>query len=182
MAKLYSKYGDNGFTYTKSNPKIPKNDKMIHLLGDIDELNSSIGYLSSLLPHDEMSLEIKTFLSKIMSVLFSVGAYIGYNDELSDKSLDEFTNLLESKIDFYESFNGQISGFILPTGSGSAAYTHVCRTVCRRVERHLYDVEKADTNKSVLRFFNRLSDYLFSMARTCNRVTGGKEVLWEKVI
>ena len=182
MSKFYTKLGDNGFTYVKGNPKTPKNDIIVHLLGEIDELNSNIGYLAAILPKEQMAQEIAEFMDEIMSALFSVGSYLGYDSPLDNDLLENFVKFLEDKIDLYENFNGPLKSFILPSGSPCSAYAQVCRTVCRRVERNLYDVEKAQENQTVLKFFNRLSDFLFSVARTCNRLTGGKEINWQKII
>jgi cob(I)alamin adenosyltransferase len=182
MSKIYTKYGDNGFTFTKSNSKTPKNDMLIHLLGEIDEMNAHIGYLASLIPTDNLYSEVKSVLDDIMSILFSAGAFIGYDSDLNIDKLDEFVFELEKKIDYYENFNGKLQNFILPTGSQCSSYSHVIRTVCRRVERKLYDVPKSADNQSILKFFNRLSDYFFSLARTFNRMMGGKETIWTKII
>jgi len=83
MSKIYTKYGDNGFTFTKSNSKTPKNDMLIHLLGEIDEMNAHIGYLASLIPTDNLYSEVKSVLDDIMSILFSAGAFIGYDSDLN---------------------------------------------------------------------------------------------------
>ena len=181
MAKIYTKYGDDGYTYTKSNSKTPKNDVVVHLLGEIDELNSSIGYLSSI-AHKHVHEDSIVSLDEIMSVLFTIGANIGYNEEFSSENLNKFIEKIEKTIDFFENYNGKIENFILPSGTPCAGYAHVCRAICRRVERKLYDVDKIKENKVVFHFFNRLSDYLFSFARTCNRMNGVKEVIWRKII
>lgn len=184
MAKIYTKYGDTGITYTKSNPKMPKNDLLIHLLGEIDELNSCIGYLSSIMPRKDLLFitEIDSFLHEIMSVLFSIGAFIGYDTDINMNSLDQFVEKIEGKIDWFETYNEKLESFILPTGTSCSAYSHVCRTVCRRVERRLYDIPKAGNNAIVVRFFNRLSDYLFSVSRACNSIGGGKETIWKNCL
>jgi cob(I)alamin adenosyltransferase len=182
MSTIYTKYGDKGFTFTKSNSKTPKNDVIIHLLGEIDELNTHIGYLSSIIPNDNLYCEIKDFLQEIMSILFSMGAYVGYDTLLNADKLTDFVKRLEENIDYFEEYNGALSNFILPTGTPCSAYAHVIRTICRRVERNLYEVEKCAKHEVFPVVFNRLSDYFFSLSRTFNRMMGGKEILWKKII
>jgi cob(I)alamin adenosyltransferase len=131
------------------------------------------------MPKNDLIQEVKPFFNDIMSILFSVGAFVGYDTEINMEKLDEFVKKLENKIDWFEAYNGELKNFILPTGTSCSAYCHVCRTVCRRVERRLYDVPKAGGSEVVVRFFNRLSDFLFSVSRTCNSLGGGKEIVWQ---
>ena len=182
MKKLYTKYGDGGVTFTKKNPKTPKNEIIVHLLGEIDELNSCIGYLTSLVENNIKKDELIEILHQVMSVLFSVGAYVGYEVPISESKLENFVTLLENKIDYFESKNQELKNFILPTGGACSGYAHVCRSVCRRVERSLYDLYDAVTIETISRFFNRLGDFLFSMARTCNRYETKKDIIWKNTL
>lgn len=178
MAKLYTKYGDKGVTYTKKNPSTPKNNVLIHLLGEIDELNSCVGYLTALVESNLKKDNIVKLLHQVMSALFSVGANVGYDTPIDLKKLDEFVFTLEDEIDKYENDNGSLRNFILPTGGMCSSYAHVCRSVCRRVERNLYDLQDLPDVQVIGMFFNRLSDFLFSLARTCNRLEVKLEITW----
>jgi cob(I)alamin adenosyltransferase len=175
---LYTKYGDQGFTYTKHDPKTPKNHALVFVLGEIDELNCNIGYLHASICAKKNS-EICDYLKKIMNVLFEIGAFVGYGQNLSESILvDEIKNL-ENKIDSQEKENGELKNFILPTGSENSALAHICRAVCRRVERNIYMLESPLHYDMVKKFLNRLSDYFFSLARTINRLELGKEIIWQ---
>lgn len=182
MSKLYTKYGDRGVTFTKKDPKTPKNEIVIHFLGEVDELNSCLGYLSALIDANLKKENLVSFLQDTMSVLFSVGAYIGYDIKLDAEKLLEFVGKLEDKIDKFETENGVLKNFILPTGGACSGYAHVCRSVCRRVERHLYDLRDFKKETEIQIFLNRLSDFLFSLARTCNRYEAKKEIIWKNTL
>jgi cob(I)alamin adenosyltransferase len=182
MAKIYTKYGDRGHTFTKSNPKTPKNEIIIHLLGEIDELNSCVGHLTALIDNNLKKDCIVKILHQVMSTLFSVGAYVGYDTVIDIKKLDEFIFKLEDEIDKFENDNGEIRNFILPTGGMCSSYAQVCRAVCRRVERNLYDLTSLADVEVIGMFFNRLSDFLFSLARTCNRFEVKKEIIWNNFL
>lgn len=182
MKKLYTKYGDGGVTFTKKNPKTPKNEIIVNVLGEIDELNSCIGYLTALVESNIKKDELVSVLHQVMSVLFSVGAYVGYDVDICESKLEKFVTLLETNIDHFESENQELKNFILPTGGVCSGYAHVCRSVCRRVERSLYDLFDATTIEIISRFFNRLGDLLFSLARTCNRFETKKDIIWQNAL
>lgn len=174
---LYTKYGDSGYTYTKVDAKTPKSHAVVHVLGEIDELNCHIGLLYASMCPDKHN-EICDFLKKIMNLLFEIGAFVGYGSEISDEYISESITNLEKKIDQQEKENGVLKNFILPTGSKNSALAHICRSVCRRVERNIYSLEYPLHFVLVKQFLNRLSDYLFSLARTINRIEFGTEIIW----
>jgi len=175
---LYTKYGDNGYTFTKHDPKTPKNHAVVHVLGDLDELNCEIGYLHACMCPDKHN-ELCDFLTGIMNMLFSVGAFVGYGTEIEPKTLNAMIEKLEKKIDKQEEENGKLRNFILPTGTKNSALAHVCRAICRRVERNMYVLEYPLHYAEIRKFLNRLSDYLFSLARTVNRIELGNEIIWQ---
>lgn len=197
MAKIYTKYGDSGYTYTKQNPKTPKNHILVHILGDLDELNSNLGYLHSLvqkLQEKETGKKFVTqnkidfyngvlfFLKTNIETLFSVGAFVGYDTKLSTDVLEESIRSIENFIDEQEKENGALSNFVLPIGAEASTYAHICRSVCRRAERNFYDLsdkqESVDTFLKITVYLNRLSDSLFSISRSLNRIVGFQEILW----
>lgn len=185
---LYTKYGDGGYTFTKGSPRTPKNNIVIKVVGELDELNSHIGFCISLCKtslnyQSEFLATTCDFLAKIQSALFQIGAFYGYKTDLPDEQLCVFVDKLEKQTDEQEKENSELHNFVLPGGSPSAAYAHVCRSVTRRVERVVCDYNfslKTDEEKMKLIqvFLNRLSDYFFSLSRTLNRVQGVKELLW----
>jgi len=174
---LYTKYGDSGYTFTKVDAKTPKTHALVHVLGEIDELNCHIGLLYASMSPDKHN-GICDFLKNIMNLLFEIGAFVGYGTEITDDCIIQFITNLENMIDKQEKENGELKNFILPTGTRNSALSHVCRSVCRRVERNIYNLEYPLHFILIKRFFNRLSDYLFSLARTINRLEFGTEIIW----
>lgn len=180
MSTIYTKYGDGGYTYTKLDSKTPKSHNIVRVLGEIDELNSHIGLLHASLCPDKRNI-ICDFLEKIMDSIFHVGAFVGYGQALEGDALQNLIEKMEKTIDEQEKENGLLKNFILPTGTKNCALAHVARSVCRRVERSVYSLEEPKHYEKVHKFFNRLSDYLFSLARTVNRIEFGEEIIWKSV-
>jgi cob(I)alamin adenosyltransferase len=174
---LYTKYGDSGYTFTKVDAKTPKTHAVVHVLGDIDELNCNIGFLYSNMCPDKHN-DLCNFLKEVMNFLFEIGAFVGYGTEIKDENILNFIGKMEKIIDKQEESNGKLKNFILPTGTKNSALAHVCRSICRRVERNIYNLEHSLLFEFIRKFFNRLSDYLFSLARTLNRIEFGTEILW----
>ena len=165
--KIYTKNGDGGYSSVGgSTQKILKNDARMVFLGEVDELNASIGYLKCLLlDHDETT---PSSLRRIQNVLFDVAAAVAYPSKVGDEKVlgfvDGETEWLESEIDRMTSELPPLTAFILPGNSSvCASYAHVVRTVCRRAERSV--VSLGDSPKPLTRYVNRLSDYLFTLAR-----------------
>lgn len=174
---LYTKYGDKGFTYTKLSAKTPKNHALVNFLGNLDELNCFLGYLfAKINSNDVLPIGL---LEKIMAKCFEIGAFLGYNTNLCFDKMDAFILEIEKTIDQMECENSELKNFILPTGTPNSGLAHMCRAIARRVERSMYDMEIHAENEVVIKFLNRLSDFLFSLARTINRVEGGKEIIWQ---
>ena len=174
---LYTKYGDKGFTFTKLSVKTPKNHALVNFLGNLDELNCFVGSLAAQIstPADKDFYDIVT---KIMSVNFEIGAFLGYGTPLCFENLNSFIKVIEQQIDDQESKNNPLSNFILPTGSERSCAAHVCRSVARRAERSIYEMEIMAEAELVIQFLNRISDYFFSLARTLNRLDGQAEIIW----
>jgi len=179
MSKIYTKYGDKGYTFTKFDPQTPKNHYIVNFLGELDELNSSLGLLSAQIINNDKLKESALFLQEIMDVCFSLGAFVGYGTKIPENKFDEIVNKIETLIDIQEKENGKLKNFILPTGHVDSALGHVCRSICRRVERNIYNLESKNSLKLPSVFLNRLGDYLFSLARTINKVNDCQEIIWE---
>lgn len=187
--KIYTGSGDQGKTSLFSGERVAKNHPYIEACGDVDELNSAIGGIKTLLPSD--CSHIISELHQIQSNLMKIGAYITTSRdstaiEKAPKISDTDVKNLETAIDAYQSELPNLTGFIVPNGHISAVMAHIARTVCRRAERHVVVLslrigygEAPRHLQYQLIYLNRLSDYLFVLARYCNHVAGVAEDLWK---
>ncbi len=185
--KIYTGTGDKGKTSLFSGERVIKADPRIDAYGDLDELNSILGALTAYLSAEE---ELAAKLQEIQSDLFHAGAWLATNaDSAAVESLKKIPRdriaFLEKAIDRFEKELPALKSFILPGGHLTAAWAHVARTVCRRCERKvvplLSKITKAKTAEPYQRllvFLNRLSDYLFVLARHCNRIHGVSDKPW----
>lgn len=184
-ADVYTRTGDKGLTGLVGGTRINKNDPRINLYGEVDELNSHIGLGLSFLS-DEFD---KTFIYEIQSTLFDLGSNLACEKEKRiqfklPQIKDSFIVKIENNIDLMNSVLPHLKTFILPGGSSEAAAFHVCRTVCRRVEREMVDYEELNQGEipeNAFRFINRLSDYFFMLARFLNHNKKMEEILWISV-
>lgn len=178
--KIYTKTGDEGFTSLYGGKRVTKNHARIEAYGTIDELNSFVG----LLRDQEIAAIHKEFLLKIQTELFSVGAIMATpNDNQKrlniQKVKPEVIADLELEIDRMDEQLPQMTHFILPGGHPIVSYCHVARSICRRAERLAYELnhfEPLDTE--VLQYLNRLSDYLFVLARKLTLELAVEEIKW----
>lgn len=184
MAKslIYTCTGDAGSTSLVGGKRVRKNDIRIEAYGDIDELNSQLGALvaAGLEPRQER------IIGFIQNKLFSVGAYLA-TESIGETPTPvyglsvEDVEVVERMIDEIDTQLPPLCNFVLPGGCMAASIAHVCRTVCRRSERHIIALaETAYVDPLVLKFVNRLSDLLFVMARFCNISSGKDEIFWNK--
>lgn len=177
--KIYTKTGDNGTTGLFAGPRVPKDDPRIVAYGCIDELNSLLGVAIAAMPAEIAGslLDCRSLmdtLKAIQSDLFSIGAELATPepDAQNMRLLSEQRVVaLENLMDIAEAELMPLKQFILPGGIPTAAYLHYSRTVCRRAERHVVSLMKqpevADYSR-VLVYLNRLSDFLFVVARLVN--------------
>lgn len=188
-AKIYTGTGDRGRTSLFSGERVPKSIERVEAYGDVDELNSILGILTGAFPEEisELGKEIQQFQSDLLHL----GAWLATTPGSPSSATlieisDEQINRLEIAIDRIEGKLPTLRSFILPGGHVSAAYAHMARTVCRRAERHVVrliaEAHERDTEnlRGVIIFLNRLSDYLFVLARYCNRAMGVPDTIWEK--
>ena len=179
--KLYTKTGDKGQTGLIGGTRVSKNDIRIEAYGTVDELNSFIGMLSTYPIRDE---EV-SFLRQIQHNLFTVGSYLATDTtkvSLQDASIlkSDTIEQIEKEIDRIDAMLPSLNSFILPGGSQTGALSHVCRTVTRRAERRLFDVnELYNIDNQIVVYFNRLSDYFFALSRYFTIEKGGKEIYWK---
>lgn len=185
--KIYTKTGDEGSTGLYGGERVSKDHFRIHTYGTLDELNASIGYvISALRSHGFASpaagLKLSGRLVRVQGELFMLGAELATPRNRETKSkLVEDTDiaLLESEIDEMETALQPLKNFILPGGSMEGASLHVARTICRRGERDLISLNRAEPVRGqVLRYINRLSDYLFVAARWINHESKIEDTPW----
>ena len=185
--KIYTKTGDKGMTSLADGQRVSKCCERLEAYGTVDELNSQLGLLMTYCGEQD-----KNFLTEVQRNLFIVGGCLAGAE--TDKPLS--TESMEAEIDrltaiVEEAQEDKRFHFILPGGSRAAAIAHVCRTVCRRAERAMLRIpsrppraggelgvrnEKLGIQDSMLRYVNRLSDYLFILARKLNVDNNAKDV------
>ncbi len=180
-SKVYTKAGDKGRTSLLGGTKVSKSNSRIESYGNVDELNSFLGYLSD---QDEVGQNIVGQLSEIQSHLFSIGSNLatapGFKGfklpEISKSKIDQ----LEVWIDQFDEELPELKNFILPSGHKVVSLCHVCRTICRRTERRVSALAEEDSlDDHILPFLNRLSDYLFVLARWLSKQLDVEEIPWK---
>ncbi|MFZ6674299.1 cob(I)yrinic acid a,c-diamide adenosyltransferase [Undibacterium sp. Rencai35W] len=175
LSKIATRTGDAGTTGLGDGSRIDKDALRVHAMGDVDELNSQIGVLLC----EDLPEKMHHALVSIQHDLFDMGGELcipGYT-MITEAQVERLDALLAH----YNADLEPLRDFILPGGSRAAAIAHVCRTVCRRAERAIVSVGKAEQiNEHPRQYMNRLSDLLFVLSRVLNRYAGGSDVLWEK--
>jgi cob(I)alamin adenosyltransferase len=180
--KIYTKTGDTGSTSLIGGTKVRKNHARINAYGTVDELNAWIGLLG-----DQMSdTHIRELLREIQDRLFTMGSFLAMdpNKEVSMKIPELKENdieLLEREIDLMNETLPEMKSFILPGGSVAVSTAHICRTVCRRAERVTVELDETEpvSQPLIVKYLNRLSDYLFVLARWVGHQSGMEEIKWK---
>jgi len=183
MAKIYTRTGDDGTTGLIGGARLPKSDPRIDAYGTVDELNACIGLAATV-----ADASLLTRLRQVQNELFVIGSHLAISDESKDKLLEglpplgeEQATRLEGEIDAAEAQMQPLRQFILPGGSELAARLHAARTVCRRAERLVVELsEEHSVDARIVRYLNRLSDWLFVQARLANQLAGVPDVPWTK--
>jgi len=161
--------------------RISKGNLKIESYGTVDELNSWIGVLRDL-PENESRKDI---FKEIQDRLFTIGADLASESEIVKQKkvpdlFDTDVELLEKAMDEMNEEIPPLRAFVLPGGNVAVSYAHVARTVCRRAERHIIRLtEVEEVNELVIRYLNRLSDYLFVVSRKITQELGTEEVAWK---
>jgi len=170
--KIYTKCGDKGMTTLSDGTRIAKNDERVDACGDIDELNSCLGLLVSVMDETHDS----EFVVHVQRRLFYLGLSLSGTTLKTDSIDGKDVETVEKEIDAICALLPTIHSFTIPGGCKAAAQCHVCRTVCRRVERNIVALSlKCEVDNELLRFLNRLSDYLFVLSRKLNFIAGTPE-------
>lgn len=173
LSQIATRTGDQGSTGLGNNARVSKNHLRIHAMGEVDELNSTLGVLLC----EELPADIRELLIDIQHQLFNLGGELsmpGHTLLLSKAVID-----LDEALAQYNADLPKLMEFILPAGTRSASLAHVCRTVARRAERAvvaLHDVEALA--EAPRQYLNRLSDLMFVLARVLNRTQGTGDVYW----
>jgi cob(I)alamin adenosyltransferase len=179
--KIYTKTGDAGETGLFGGSRVSKASLRVESYGEVDELNSAIGWARVAVAAPELD----ALLNQIQNDLFEVGAELGSTAERKQKSTmplveEPQVQALEKAIDEYEEGPPPLASFVLPGGSEQAARFHLARCVCRRAERSIVALaEEAAVRGEVLRYVNRLSDLLFTLARYANHAAGVADIPWK---
>ena len=163
--------------------RIKKSDVRLEAYGTVDELSSHLGLLVTMMDESED----RQLLLRIQNNMFNVGTHLATDQ--SQTPLYDSARLPEGEVELLEKaidrINGELpgfQGFVLPGGTQAAAQCHVCRTVCRRAERRIDSLmEVAQVGAEIVQYMNRLSDYLFVLAKKINFNTGVGEILWQNV-
>jgi cob(I)alamin adenosyltransferase len=186
--KIYTGTGDHGKTSLFSGERVTKAHSRIEAYGDLDELNSVLGALAAAVGEPA---EVRRELAEVQADLFRIGAWLATSPGSSAAAMlvpldPARSHALERAIDRMDDHLPKLQGFILPGGHPSAAWAHVARTVCRRTERRVVALaaESAPPDADgqldpTIVYLNRLSDYLFVLARHLNRVQGIADVAWK---
>lgn len=180
--KIYTKTGDKGATALIGGTKVPKNDIRIETYGTVDELNSWIGHINDLLQDGALKVELK----EIQDRLFTIGSALATDGEKEPKMKlpdlhDSDIQFLETRIDEMTVALPPMKSFILPGGHPTVSAIHIVRCVCRRAERLAVSMQQHElfVEEKVIQYLNRLSDYLFTLARYAAQKLGAEEIPWK---
>jgi cob(I)alamin adenosyltransferase len=178
--KIYTKGGDKGETSLIGGKRVPKYHIKIEAYGTVDELNSYIGLIKDLCDNDNYT----AVLLEIQDRLFTIESLLAEDKETSVRNLPQINEsditFLENEIDKMNEVLPQLNSFILPGGHPLVSHCHIARCICRRAERvTLKSVMEYPVNELVIKYLNRLSDYLFVLSRKIAFDKGVKDVLWK---
>ncbi|WP_440999107.1 cob(I)yrinic acid a,c-diamide adenosyltransferase [Fodinibius sp. SL11] len=177
--KIYTKKGDSGETSLFGGTRVPKSNERIEAYGTVDELNSFIGLAASY----ELSESGTKYLRKVQELLFTLGADLATppsSQTRIDRISADDVSFLEDAIDTLEENLESLKNFVLPGGSQPGATLHIARTICRRAERATVKCANVDDiSDNCIKFLNRLSDFLFVIARYENKHAGVREETWK---
>lgn len=183
---IYTRGGDKGKTALFNGKRVFKSHIRVDTYGTIDELNSTIGSAiaesqRSKVKNQRDNLNIKNELEKIQHDLLDIGSALAFPSSPPVYGLEERVKVFEKLIDEMTEKMPTLKNFILPGGGKAAAALHIARTICRRAERRIVELmQQEDIDESIVKYINRLSDVLFTMARFANHIENKKDVLWRK--
>jgi cob(I)alamin adenosyltransferase len=180
--KIYTKTGDKGKTSLIGGTKVFKNDIRIETYGTVDELNSHIGLVRDYTPHEQQ----RNILKQVQDRLFVIGSSLACDpDKQTGMHIpdlqEEDIALIETEIDLMNAHLPPMKHFILPGGHAAVSSTHIARCVCRRAERLCVNMQQNElfVEPLIIKYLNRLSDYLFMLARFIAQELHVPEVIWK---
>lgn len=197
LTKIYTRTGDQGTTSLVGGQRVRKDASRLEAYGTMDELSSHLGMLAAIMPEDEKHVHISKEIERIQCNIFNICTFLA--TDTSETPIYPSARLyanevdnMEQSIDAMNSELPPLTSFVLPGGCKAAAQCHIARTVCRRAERcivRLYDevyhqreegnAEAYDMATIMLKYVNRLSDYLFVLSRKLNIINGSGEKTWQ---
>lgn len=185
--KIYTRTGDTGTTGLFGGQRVAKDNPRIEAYGTIDELNSALGTAAACIsPKLKLPLEVKPMLHSIQQDLFTIGSHLAtpYDEGHAPGHLPDFRpeaiSWMEDSIDRMDDTLPELHQFILPSGSQAGSLLHVARTICRRAERRVTALaSETYVDPIIIQYLNRLSDFLFNLARIINQADGQPEMVWE---
>ncbi|MDG6907482.1 MAG: cob(I)yrinic acid a,c-diamide adenosyltransferase [Nitrososphaerota archaeon] len=184
--KIYTKTGDKGETGLYGGKRLRKDNIRVVAYGDVDETNAAIGIARSYIQEGSSgSREVLNFidstLEAVQNKLFALGAVLAGSEDQNFAIKDTDIEYLEKCIDHIDELVPPIKAFILPFGTDLSARLHLARTVARRAERNIVALSAAEqVSPNILAYANRLSDFLFTLARFANKAQGIPDTLWKK--
>jgi cob(I)alamin adenosyltransferase len=178
--KIYTKTGDKGTTSLVGGTRVSKASLRIEAYGTVDELNAYIG----LVRDQPVNEPRRDLLKEIQDRLFTVGSILASEPEQTKKIIPDLheadIKLLETEMDAIDAIMPPLRAFVLPGGHQSVSFCHVARTVCRRAERLIITLNgQQPVDILVIKYLNRLSDYLFMLSRLMTHELGSEEVAWK---
>ena len=183
ITKVYTRRGDMGKTSLVGGQRVSKASVRLEAYGTVDELSSHLGLLAAMLADGSD----KEMIIRIQNCLFNVCTNLATDQEQTELYPSAYLpdgeiEAMEQEVDEIMKMLPERQGFVLPGGTKEAAQAHVCRTVCRRAERRIVALsEVAKITPSVLQYVNRLSDYLFVLAKKINFNANHSEIVWQNV-
>lgn len=189
ITKVYTRVGDKGETALVGGKRVPKDSPRIDAYGTIDELNSIVGlarvFNEENLDAGEAHQFLDGVLCQIQDELFDLGSELATPPEFFQEGMyrvsEQEIERIEKLIDRCQKDLEPLKSFILPGGGRVGAYLHQCRTVCRRAEREILRLSRAEEiNHDVIKYMNRLSDLFFVLSRWISKQTGEQEYLWQR--
>lgn len=175
--QIYTRVGDKGYTNIIGGGKIAKDSSRVRAYGELDELNSNVGFAISCIDNEKVKKE----LLEIQKFIFDCGTDLA-DPQMKEKKIGKQTiEWLEERIDFYSDIPDEVESFILPGGSPGGGMLHICRTVARRAERTIVEFQWTnDMFEDNLKFINRLSDYFYALARVINKENNISDTLYDR--
>lgn len=178
--KIYTRTGDQGQTSLIGGARVSKNDPRIEAYGTLDELNSFLGLVRDYMPEEQLRQDIlfiqdRIFIAESLLAVAMEEA-LAYLPSLQESDI----TFLEGQIDEMDKKLPPLRSFVLPGGHPAVSHTHVARTVCRRAERLVIGLsDHVQVDERIIRYLNRLSDYLFTLSRLLSQLLDVNEIEWK---